>query len=158
MAGHCRPVYIQSPVAHKAPPLGPPCLPCLLSCPLCFSFFVIFFSRSRACLCFSSPVFRLRRYCLCLSFPSLALATGFLFRLGADWSGALVRPEFAGPWRLVLSQMALSHKCWGRRRWRALVSCVMGAHCVLCSFPAASDVTTARTTIWGRGRYIPLLV
>jgi hypothetical protein len=37
------------------------------------------------------------------------LAAGFLFVLGADWSGALVRPGFAGPWRLVLSQMALSH-------------------------------------------------
>jgi hypothetical protein len=38
-----------------------------------------------------------------------ALAGGFLFLLGADWSGALVRPGFAGPWRLVLSaQMALS--------------------------------------------------
>ena len=28
-----------------------------------------------------------------------ALAAGFLFLLGADWSGALVRPGFAGPWR-----------------------------------------------------------
>jgi hypothetical protein len=36
-----------------------------------------------------------------------ALAAGFLFLLGADWSGALVRRPagFAGPWRLVLSQM-----------------------------------------------------
>jgi hypothetical protein len=42
-----------------------------------------------------------------------ALAAGFLFLLGADWSGALVRPEFAGPWRLVLSQMTLSHNCVG---------------------------------------------
>ena len=41
-----------------------------------------------------------------------ALAAGFLFLLGADWSGALVRPGFAGPWRLVLSQMALSHMRW----------------------------------------------
>jgi hypothetical protein len=32
-----------------------------------------------------------------------APAAGFLFLLGADWSGALVRPGFAGPWRLVLS-------------------------------------------------------
>jgi hypothetical protein len=37
-----------------------------------------------------------------------ALAAGFLFLLGADWSGTLVRPGFAGPWRLVLSQMALT--------------------------------------------------
>jgi hypothetical protein len=28
------------------------------------------------------------------------LAAGFLFLLGADWSGALVRPGVAGPWRL----------------------------------------------------------
>ena len=45
-----------------------------------------------------------------------ALAAGFLFLLGADWGGALVRPGFAGPWRLVLSQMALSHIRWGRGR------------------------------------------
>ena len=45
-----------------------------------------------------------------------ALAAGFLFLLGADWSGALVRPGFAGPWRLVLSQMAPSHIRWGRGR------------------------------------------
>jgi hypothetical protein len=42
-----------------------------------------------------------------------ALAAGFLFLLGADWSVALVRPGFAGPWRLVLSQMALSHNYVG---------------------------------------------
>ena len=42
-----------------------------------------------------------------------ALAAGFLFVLGADWSGILVRPGFAGPWRLVLSQMALSHIRFG---------------------------------------------
>jgi hypothetical protein len=30
------------------------------------------------------------------------LAAGFLFLLGADWSGALVRPGVAGPWRLML--------------------------------------------------------
>jgi hypothetical protein len=42
------------------------------------------------------------------------LAAGFLFLLGADcWSGALVRPGFAGPWRLVLSQMTLSHNYVG---------------------------------------------
>ena len=29
---------------------------------------------------------------------------------------------------------------------------------LLCSLPAASDVTTAHTPIWGRGRCIPLLV
>jgi hypothetical protein len=29
---------------------------------------------------------------------------------------------------------------------------------LLCSLPAASDVTTAHTTIWGCGRCIPLLV
>jgi hypothetical protein len=32
-----------------------------------------------------------------------APAAGFLFLLGADWSGALVRPGVAGPWRLVPS-------------------------------------------------------
>ena len=54
-----------------------------------------------------------------------APAAGFLFLLGADWSGALVRPGFAGPWRLVLSQMAPSHIRWGRGR----CACVMGAYC-----------------------------
>jgi hypothetical protein len=41
-----------------------------------------------------------------------ALAAGFLFLLGADWSGALVRPGFAGPWRLVFG--ALSDDSLGR--------------------------------------------
>ena len=82
-----------------------------------------------------------------------AQAAGFLFLLGADWSGALVRPGFAGPWRLVLalSDGSLAHTLgsWGvRSRHGGL----------LCSLPAASDVTTAHTTIWGRGRCIPLLV
>ena len=54
-----------------------------------------------------------------------AQAAGFLFLLGADWSGALVRPGFAGPWRLVLSQMAPSHMRWGRGRCAR----VMGAYC-----------------------------
>lgn len=57
-----------------------------------------------------------------------AQAAGFLFLLGADWSGALVRPGFAGPWRLVLSQMALSHIRWGRGRCAR----VMGAYCAAC--------------------------
>ena len=41
-----------------------------------------------------------------------AQAAGFLFLLGADWSGALVRPGFAGPWRLVLSQLLRVHPRW----------------------------------------------
>jgi hypothetical protein len=57
-----------------------------------------------------------------------ALAAGFLFLLGADWSGALVRPGFAGPWRLVLSQMAPSHMRWGRGRCAR----VMGAYSAAC--------------------------
>jgi hypothetical protein len=57
-----------------------------------------------------------------------ALAAGFLFLLGADWSGALVRPGFAGPWRLVLSQMAPSHIRWGRGRCAR----VMGAYSAAC--------------------------
>ena len=57
-----------------------------------------------------------------------ALAAGFLFLLGADWSGALVRPGFAGPWRLVLSQMTLSHIRWGRGRCAR----VMGAYSAAC--------------------------
>jgi hypothetical protein len=51
-----------------------------------------------------------------------ALAAGFLFLLGADWSGSLVRPGFAGPWRLVLSQMALSHNYVGVAVGGALAS------------------------------------
>ena len=57
-----------------------------------------------------------------------ALAAGFLFLLGADWSGVLVRPGSAGPWRLVLSQMTLSHIRWGRGRCAR----VMGAYCAAC--------------------------
>ena len=82
-----------------------------------------------------------------------AQAAGFLFLLGADWSGALVRPGFAGPWRLVLSHSddPLAHTLGS---WE-----VRSRHGgLLCSLPAASDVTTAHTPIWGRGRCIPLLV
>jgi hypothetical protein len=72
-------------------------------------------------------------------------AAGFLFLLGADWSGALVRPGFAGPWRLVLSQMTLSHIRWGLGSWE-----VRSHHGgLLCSLPAASDVTAAHTTNMG---------
>jgi hypothetical protein len=65
-----------------------------------------------------------------------ALAAGFLFRLGADWSGALVRPGFAGSWRLVLSQMtlSLSTALWGRlggtlASWGPIVQLARGVRC-----------------------------
>jgi hypothetical protein len=57
-----------------------------------------------------------------------ALAAGFQFLLGADWSGTLVCAGFAGPWRLVLSHMALSHMRWGRGR----CAHVMGAYSAAC--------------------------
>jgi hypothetical protein len=63
----------------------------------------------------------------------------FLFLLGADWSGALVRPGFAGPWRLVLSQMALSRNYVGVVRGRC--ARVMGACSAACAPAAASDVS-----------------
>jgi hypothetical protein len=62
-----------------------------------------------------------------------ALAAGFLFLLGTDWSRALVRPGFAGfagPWRLVLSQttLPLTQLRWGRGRCAR----VMGAYSAAC--------------------------
>jgi hypothetical protein len=42
------------------------------------------------------------------------LATGFLFLLGADWGGALVRPGIAGPWRSIW--YSLIQLRWGRGR------------------------------------------
>jgi hypothetical protein len=40
------------------------------------------------------------------------LAAGFLFLPGADWSGALVRPGVAGPWRSIW--YSLTQLRWGR--------------------------------------------
>ena len=53
------------------------------------------------------------------------LAAGFLFLLGADWSGALIRTGVAGPWRLVPSHTTAFCVGWGRGRctrvmWGAL--------------------------------------
>jgi hypothetical protein len=55
-----------------------------------------------------------------------ALAAGFLFLLGADWSGALVRPGVAGPWRSIW--YSLTQLRWGRGRCTR----VMGAYSAAC--------------------------
>jgi hypothetical protein len=81
-----------------------------------------------------------------------ALAAEFLFLLGADWSGALVRPGFAGLWRLVLSQMALSHNCVG------VVGGALTSWGPIVQLARSADVITSHTTIWGRGRCIPMWV
>jgi hypothetical protein len=74
-----------------------------------------------------------------------ALAAGFLFLLGADWSGALVRPGFAGPWRLVLSRTTTLGSWEVRSRPRARV---MGTYAVV-QLPRSADVTTSHTTTMG---------
>jgi hypothetical protein len=70
-----------------------------------------------------------------------ALAAGFMFLLGADWSGALIRPGFAGPWRLAFG--ALSHNYVGvmggaLASWEPIVQLARSA-----------DVTTSHTTTMG---------
>jgi hypothetical protein len=70
-----------------------------------------------------------------------ALPGGFLFLLGADWSGALVRPGFAGPWHLVLShttalgswEVHSRHGGWGP----------------VVQLARSVDVTTSHTTTMG---------
>jgi hypothetical protein len=71
-----------------------------------------------------------------------ALAAGFLFLLGADWSGALVRPGFAGPWRLVPSHTTAlgSWEVHSRRG---------GMWSTIAQLTRSADVTTSHTTTMG---------
>jgi hypothetical protein len=70
-----------------------------------------------------------------------ALAAGFLFLLGADWSGALVRPGVAGPWRSVPSH--LSHNCVG------VVGGALASWGPVVQLARSVDVTTSHTTTMG---------
>jgi hypothetical protein len=79
--------------------------------------------------------------CASLAWPSEwepVLAAGFLLLLGADWSGALVSPEVAGPWRSIW--YSLTQLCWGR------VGGALASWGPIVQLARSADVTTSHTT------------
>jgi hypothetical protein len=72
-----------------------------------------------------------------------APAAGFLFLLGADWSGALVRPRVAGPRRLVPSHSHHSHNYVG------VVGGALASWGPIVQLARSVDVTTFHTTTLG---------